>query len=164
MTTVSQRPGGGMVIAATFITAFVLTILPLPNWLGAFRPEWTALVLIYWCLALPMRVNVGVGWLVGLVLDILQGALLGQHALGLTVVAYLAVKLHKQIRVYPLWQQALSVFVLVALNQLLVVWVKGIIGQPPKTWAYWVPSLASALIWPWLFAVLRDVRRKFGVA
>lgn len=155
---------GGATIVITFIIALILTAMPLPEWARAFRPEWVALVLIYWCLALPTRVNVGLGWFMGLMVDVLHGTLLGQHALSLTVVAFVAVKLHRQIRVYPLWQQALSIFTLVALNQLLVVWVKGIIGQPPQNWLYWAPSVTSALLWPWMFIILRDIRRKFRVS
>ena len=122
------------------------------------------LVLIYWCLALPGKVNIGIAWIVGLFLDVLTGTLLGQHALALAVVAFVTAKLHKQVRVYPIWQQALSVFTLVALGQLLVVWIKGIIGESPQTWLYWAPSITSAVIWPWIFVMLRSVRRKFRIA
>ena len=160
----AEQPQGGATIVVTFLIALVLTAMPLPEWARAFRPEFVTLVLIYWCLALPTRVNVGIGWVAGLVVDVLHGTLLGQHALSLAVVAYLAVNLHQQIRVYPLWQQALSIFTLIALNQLLVVWVKGIVGEAPDTWLYWAPSITSALLWPWLFIILRDVRRRFRVA
>lgn len=158
-----QRQQGGGVIFFTFFLALLLVVVPLPDWARAFRPEWVTLVLIYWCMALPARINVGIGWLAGLSVDILSGSLLGQHALALAVVAFVTIKLHKQIRVYPLWQQALSVFVLIALNQLLVVWIKGIVGQSPESWFYWAPSVTSALLWPWMFLLLRDVRRKFRV-
>ncbi|MDH5544742.1 MAG: rod shape-determining protein MreD [Gammaproteobacteria bacterium] len=158
-----QRRGGSTILT-TFVVALALVALPLPDWARWMRPEWATLVLIYWCLALPGRVNVGVGWMVGLFVDVITGNLLGQHALALSIVAFVTVKVHKQVRVYPLWQQALSVFVLVALGQLLVVWVKGIIGQAPEDWLYWVPSLTSALLWPWVYIVLRDARRKFRVA
>lgn len=162
MADANQRGGG--VITITFMVALALTALPLPELARPFRPEWTTLVLVYWCLALPSRVNVGVGWLVGLFVDVISGNLLGQHALALAVVAFVTVKVHKQVRVYPLWQQALSVFVMVALSQLLAVWVKGIIGEAPDSWLYWAPSVTSALLWPWMFIILRDVRRKFRVA
>ena len=153
----------GWVVVATFIVALMLDIVPLPDWLVAFRPEWSAIVLIYWCLALPQRVGVGIGWFVGLVVDVLRGALLGQHALGYAVMAYLALKLHRRIRVFPLWQQALTVMVFIALHQLLVLWVLGIIGQSRGTFSYWLPSISSALLWPWMFAGLRGVRRRFHV-
>lgn len=162
MSEVNQRGSG--VIVVTFAIALGLIALPLPEWARAFRPEWATLVLVYWCLALPTRVNVGTGWIVGLFVDVITGNLLGQHALAMAVVAFVTVKVHKQVRVYPLWQQALSVFVLTGLSQLLVVWVKGIIGQAPDNWLYWAPSIISALLWPWVYIILRDVRRKFRIA
>lgn len=157
------RHHNGGIIVASFVVAFILTIVPLPSWLVMFRPEWAAMVLIYWCLALPQRVSVGYGWLAGLFLDVLRGALLGQHALGFAVIAYLSVKLHRRLRVFPLWQQALSVSVLVALEQLLVLWIQGMIGQAREGAAYWLPSIVSGLLWPWIFVLLRRLRRRFRV-
>jgi rod shape-determining protein MreD len=146
------------------VVALVLTMLPLPDWAEPARPEWVAMVLIYWCMAVPQRVGVGVGWVMGLFLDVVHGALLGQHALALAVVAYLTLSLHQRVRVFPLWQQALTILLLVALEQMLVLWIKGVIGESPETWGYWWPSLTSMLLWPWIFLVLRDVRRKFRVS
>jgi rod shape-determining protein MreD len=60
------RHHGGSVIALTFLLALLLTIIPLPEWLRYLRPDWVGLVLIYWCLALPERVGVSTGWLMGL--------------------------------------------------------------------------------------------------
>jgi len=155
---------GGKVVFATFVLAMILTIMPLPEFIRAYRPEWVALVLIYWCIATPTKVNIGIAWISGLCIDVLTGTLLGQHALALAVIAFVAVKLHKQIRVYPLWQQALSVFTMIALGQLLIVWIKGIVGESPQTWVYWAPSITSAIIWPWVFVFLRGLRRSYRIA
>lgn len=155
---------GGKVVFATFVIAMILTIMPLPDFLRPYRPEWVALVLIYWCIATPTKVNIGIAWISGLFIDVLTGTLLGQHALALAVIAFVAVKLHKQIRVYPLWQQALSVFTMIALGQLLIVWIKGIVGESPQTWVYWAPSITSAFIWPWVFVFLRGLRRSYRIA
>ncbi len=158
------RHHGGWVILLSFMAAYLLTVMPMPREWAWLRPEWTALVLIYWCLAVPQRVGVAVGWLAGLFQDVLRGALLGQYALGLAVVAYLTLKLHRRLRLFPLWQQALSVLVLVALQQLLVLWVQGILGQARPAWAYWLPAATSALLWPPLFLLLRALRRRFRVS
>ena len=115
-----MRHHGSWVIWASFIVALTLTMLPLPHWAELFRPEWVALALIYWCMALPERVGVGVGWSMGILLDVVKGTLLGQNALALTLIAYLTLRLHQRVRVFPLWQQALFVFILVALDQMLV--------------------------------------------
>jgi rod shape-determining protein MreD len=158
----SEHRGGG-VIVVSFVAALMLTIVPLPNTASLLRPEWVALVLIYWCLALPTRVGVGVGWISGLVLDVARGTLLGQHALALSLVAFIALSLHQRVRVFPLWQQAVIVLLLVVLQQLLVVWVRGITGHAPDLWLYLLPAVTSMVIWPWLFILLRYTRRHFQV-
>ncbi|NIR30715.1 MAG: rod shape-determining protein MreD [Gammaproteobacteria bacterium] len=159
-----MRIGGLIAIVSSFVLALMLTALPVPDWAGVWRPAWVALVLIYWCMAVPERVGVGVGWLVGLLLDVLTGTLLGHHALGLSVVAFVTHKLHQQVRVLPLWQQGISVFALVLIYQLLVLWINGIRGFPVEALAYWASPLTSTVLWPWVFIILRDVRRNYGVA
>ena len=159
-----KRQQGGWIIIASFAIALLLTMLPLPTWAQAFRPEWITLVLIYWCMALPGRVSIGWGWTAGLMLDVTLGNLLGLHALAMAIVAFLTIKLYQRIRVYPLGQQALAILVLVAMSQLLILWILGIIGATPGSWTYWLPSLSSAIIWPWVFVVMRGVRRHFRVA
>jgi len=158
----TQRHAHWLVLLS-FAIALALSTLPLPAWIAPYRPEWVPLVLVYWNLALPQRVGVGYGWLLGLLLDVTKGTLLGMHALALAVVAYVAVRLHRRIRVYPLWQQSFTILALVAFVQFFVLWIKGIIGQGPTSWQYWLPTLTSALIWPWLFVILRDLRRRFRV-
>lgn len=161
----SNKPAyhGGIIILTSFAAAFILTMLPIPDKLEIYRPEWVTLILIYWCLALPHRTGVFTGWMVGLLLDIHFGSLLGQHALTLSVVAYLSYKLHVRIRLYPLLQQSLIVLLLVALSQILVLWISGITGDAPGDWSYWLPSLTSMLVWPWLFYLMRAIRRIYGV-
>ena len=120
----SRGPSGLWVIAATFLVAFLLAVAPLPGWLGWARPEWVALVLIYWVVALPQRVGVLTALVVGVMLDILEGAVLGQNALALSVVAFLALILYQRVRVFNLWQQGAVVFMLLGINQLLVQWIQ----------------------------------------
>ena len=96
------------------------------------------LAVIYWCIALPNRVGIIYAWLMGLVLDVATGSLMGQNALAFSIVAFLAIKLHLRIRLFPVWQQALSILILVALYQnKLFLWVKGFTGQSAQNWFYW---------------------------
>lgn len=162
--TATAQPSGRGVIFVTFAAALFLTVMPMPDWLSVARPEWAALFVLFWCIALPERVGVGTAWIVGLLMDVLRGAILGQHALALSVVAFLAMRLHLRIRVYPLWQQALSILVLVTIYQLLILWTSGIIGKPARSWTYWLPSLSSMLLWPFVYAALTGVRRGFDVS
>ncbi len=158
------RHSGGWVIFFTFVVALVLTVLPLPEWAQAFRPQWYALVLIYWCMAVPQRVGIGVAWMLGIAVDVLTGTLLGQHALSLSIIAFSTLKLHQRVRLFPLWQQSLIVLVLLTLNQLISLWIMGVTGQWTPGLVYWAPSPIGMLLWPWLFIILRDVRRTFRVA
>lgn len=152
------------VIVASLAAALLLTILPMPGWGEDFRPQWVAMALIYWSLALPSRVGVFWAFGTGLVLDVTIGTVLGQHALSLSVVDWLAVELHQRIRIFPLLQQAVSVWVLLLVERLIALWVIGATGQPTPTLWYWMPTLVGLLLWPWIFILLRDVRRRFGVA
>lgn len=155
---------GGGIILLTFIVALMLTMMPLPGWGEYLRPEWVSMVLIYWCMALPERVGIGFGWFAGLLLDVVHGAVLGQYALALALVAFITLHLHQRMRVYPLAQQALLVLLLLLLQQLLVIWINGFLGEAPRGLQHWLPAFVSMLLWPWLFLILRDVRRKFRVS
>lgn len=150
-------------ILITLSTALVLTILPLPQWADEFRPQWMALTLIYWALALPTRVGIFWAWGVGLVLDIITGTVLGQHALSLSVPVYLVLELHRRIRVFPILQQAMSVWVLLLVERLLSLWIHGATGQPTPTLAYWIPTFVGMLLWPWVSILLGNLSRRFAI-
>jgi rod shape-determining protein MreD len=155
-------PRGGWAVLLSQAAALFLTILPMPAPVEDWRPQWMALTLIFWCLALPHRVGVFWGFGAGLALDVATGTLLGHHALGLSVLAYVAVELHQRVRIFPLWQQALFVWVLLLVERLLSLWVLGATGQPTPTLFYWAPTFLGFLLWPWVSAVLRDLARRSG--
>ena len=161
---VEQRPRGMWVVFVTFVIALMLAVVPMPDTFQWGRPEWVALVLIFWSLTCPHRVGVFVAWLAGLAVDILEGGLLGQNALALTIISYLTLVLHLRLRMYPAWQQAITVFILVGISQVIVRLIDGQIGkvQSPGV-MFLLPSLVSALIWPWVSVSLHAVRRVFHV-
>jgi rod shape-determining protein MreD len=149
-----------LLLYGSFTVAILLAIMPLPSWAEDFRPDWVGLVLVYWCIATPQRVGVGTGWGLGLILDVLYGhALLGLHALTKATMAYIAMRLHLQLRMFPRWQQALAIGVLLFVSQLIVLWVRGAVGQAPKTFSYWTPAIVGLLMWPLVFNALRRLRR-----
>jgi len=155
---------GGWIILISLLIAFLLTALPLPAWASHWRPAWVAMVLIYWCMALPNRVGIGTAWCLGLLLDVQQGALLGQNALGLALIAYFIIQIHKRFRIFPWVQQSCLIGFIIIFYLLIASWVRGIMGITPQTWTYWAPALTSMVLWPWLFVILRDVRRKYHVS
>lgn len=150
------------VASLSLFVAFMLTIMPLPEWMVEFRPDWVTLVMIYWAMALPARTGVTIAWLSGLMLDVSHGAILGQHALGLMLVIYIVHIQHQRLRMASLVQQAIVIFFLLLLKQLIVLWVSGIVGHAPDTWLYFMPCFTGALLWPWIYIIMRDLRRKFG--
>jgi len=155
----NRKPYPAIII--TLIFALMLNMLPLPGWANHLRPDWVALVLIYWAMALPLIVGVATAFIFGLLLDVSQSTLLGQHALALVIIIYLVQRLYLRIRVYTLIQQAIFVGILLIIKQLMVLWVSGMINTAPDTSLYFIPALTGAIIWPWLFILLRDIRRRF---
>lgn len=153
-----------LTIAACFFIAFILAVLPFPEWAERFRPDWVGLVLIYWCIATPTKVTVGIGWFVGLILDVLlDSPLLGQLALTYALLAFLAVKLHLRMRMYPRWQQAVVILILLIVIQFIIIWLRIMLSQPAKFTNFWVSVLISMLMWPWMFVLLRNIRRRMGI-
>ena len=91
-------------VVVSMVVALMLTMAPLPDWLDPYRPNWVALTLIYWSISYPHSYSIGTAWMAGLVLDVAQGTLLGQHALALSIVSYVTLKFYLQLRQFPLLQ------------------------------------------------------------
>lgn len=158
----ARRSGTGVILVSILI-ALILSTLPLPETLQSWRPEWVLLVLFYWLVALPERIGIGVSWTVGIALDVLEGSLLGLNALSLTLIAYCSLLFYQRVRMFSWLQQSLFVFALVAVHQIISHWIKGILGASAQSMMFLIPAFISALIWPWLFVLMRGVRRSFNV-
>ena len=144
----SDRASRPQPIIISIIAALMLAIAPVPDWAEAFRPDWVALTLIYWAMNLPRTYSVGGAWLIGLVLDVAQGTLLGQHALALSLIIYVTVKFHLQMRQFPTLQMSATVFALLVLYQFILFWINGVAGFNAPAVNYWGPVIAGSLIWP----------------
>lgn len=151
------------VILFTFVFALLLAAMPLPDGLLWFQPEWATMTLIYWCMALPHRIGVFSGFLLGLCMDLLDGSLLGQNALAMSVVAYLALLLYQRLRNYGAWQQAMMVGILIGISLMIFQWIQNLTSVAADTVAFLLPALTSTLLWPWFFIALRTIRRRFKV-
>lgn len=159
---VSSASAGWGTIILSLLVAYVLAIVPLPEFLVHWRPAWVALVVIYWVIAQPHRFGVVSAWITGLVLDVLVNNTLGQNALALATIAYTTYLLHMRIRVFPLWQQCLSILVLVGIFMLVNLMIMRAVYTTATTMMYWVPALVSALIWPWMVLLLDLVQNRTG--
>ncbi len=145
-------------VIASIVVSLTLAIAPLPDWAVAYRPDWVALTLIYWSLLLPKTYSVGWAWLAGLVLDIAQGTLFGQHALALCFIIYISVKFHLKIRVFPMLQKTVTVFAILALYQFILFWINGVAGINSPSVTYWGPVLTGTAIWPLLSMLYSNSR------
>lgn len=149
-----DNPGGRLRIAATLLVALIVTVVPLPGVFDAARPDLLLLLVIYWSLSSPRIAGLALAWACGVMIDLLKGTTLGQHALAFLLVGFLTHRFQLRMRLFPIWQQTLTVLLLLALYQFLVFWIDGIIGQPVISWMRWLPVLSGALLWPALVAVL----------
>ena len=154
-----KTSGGWFIIPLSFAVALLVMILPLPEWMTDYRPDLVALVLIYWCLMTPNKIGIVVGWLVGLIVDVMQFGLLGTNALSKTVLAFLVIRFNERIRLFSKFQQSIVVFVLLSIDTAILVWVRNIVsGTKLEIWA-WMPTVISMLLWPILVVTLRRVGR-----
>ncbi|WP_036590259.1 rod shape-determining protein MreD [Oceanospirillum maris] len=151
------------IILFTFVFALLLAAMPLPDSILWFQPEWATMVLIYWCIALPHRIGVLAGFFLGLCMDLLDGSLLGQNALSMSVVAYLSLLLFQRLRNYGAWQQAMMVGILIGISLMISQWVQNLTSVSADTVAFLLPAVASTLLWPWFFIAMRTIRRRFQI-
>lgn len=160
----AARAHGIWVIALSFFIAYLLAVVPFPEWAMNYRPEWVPMVLIYWVMALPYRVGIGLAWVIGILLDILEGSTLGLNALTLVIIAYVTLSLHLRLRMFSTLQQSGLVLALVGLNLMICHWLQIVTGQTiASNLMFLMAAVTSAIIWPSLFHLLRHVRRSFEV-
>ena len=155
---------GTFTLILTYLVALVLMVMPMPAVLDTFRPDWVTLVLLYWVLAIPHRVNMGTALILGVLSDILLGSVLGVHALGMVVVTYFVARHFQRFRNFSLPQQAILVAFLILLKRMIVFQANVFIHDAEFTASYFWPAFTSAVFWLWLFPLLRKIRRQFRVA
>jgi rod shape-determining protein MreD len=148
----SGEPRGRMLFSA--LIALMLTVLPLPPWLDLFRPAFLVLTVLYWSIAAPRAGGIGLGWFSGLLLDVFQGPVLGQHAMALSLVTYITSREHQKIRSKPVFQQSLLVFAALATYEFVVFAIDGWTGHPLTSPLRWIHAFTGAVIWPLAAAIL----------
>lgn len=153
-----QRPVSNIFIVLSLLAALLLNGLP---WQGVWlllRPDFVAVMLLYWCMHKPWRVGIGLSWMVGILADVSDASLFGQHALAYTLLAFGGIVLHNRLQMFNLRQQTtqvLGIFALTYVAYALVHWqVNGYV-----VWAYFLGCLTSTLLWAPLSLVLQAMRQ-----
>ena len=139
--------GWARVVGLT-VLALAASVVPLPDAIELFRPDFVALTVLWFCLLSPRLLGLSYAWCAGLALDGFKGVLLGQHALTLTVIAYIASKLRLQVRAFPPLQQSAVILALLWLHEFLLFWLDGVAGHPVTDWRRWLSVPVSAACWP----------------
>ena len=150
----------GWLFGGSFVLAFLLQLMPLPQFLLPLKPFWVGLVLIYWAIETPERVGLGFAFLLGIVGDALSGELLGEQALRLLVLTFIVLRFRARLRFFPVWQQALAVLALLFNDRIVVVMVRGFSGAPIPPSSFWIAPLIGMLAWPFVFLLFDDLRMR----
>ncbi len=130
------------------------------EWMKYAKPDWVLLILFYWCVEIPDRIGVSCGWVTGLMVDILNYSLFGQHALAKAFVAFFAVTASRRIRRYDLWKQCVVVFFIASVDIGITILIANLTVSTEVRLIYWQSALMSALIWPFIYVVLRFLRQQ----
>src|SRR5262245_30004461 len=147
--TASQRillPVKASTVLISFTLALVANFLPWKN--IAYVPDFVALVLCFWCVRQPRLVGLGAGWVLGLLADVGNGVLMGQHALAYSLLAFGAITFSRRILWFGVWGQALHVAALLLLAQGIGALVRRAAGADFPGWAIVVGPLIGAFLWP----------------
>lgn len=144
-------------IAAVTLAALVASVVPLPGWVELLRPDFVALTVIWFTLLSPRLTGLFYAWGAGLALDAFKGVLLGQHALALIAIAYVAAKLRLQVRAFPPLQQTAVVLALLFIHEFLLFWIDGVAGHPVTDWRRWLSVPIGAACWPLVTGLLARV-------
>jgi rod shape-determining protein MreD len=154
----SDEPRVQMVLSS--FVALILSTLPLPPPLDAFRPPLLVLVVLYWSIATPRAGGLTLGFAAGLALDAFQGVVLGQNALAMSLIAYIAVREHQKIRSKPFFQQALIVLAALFLYEFMIFSIDGWSGHPLTSPSRWLHIATGAAVWPVLAALLERTHQR----
>jgi rod shape-determining protein MreD len=147
----------------TLLFALLSMLVPLPSVLEPFKPYWPALVLLYWSLESEDRVTLGLAFAMGLCADLLNGVVLGEQALRLCALVFIALRFRSRLRFFPMWQQTLAVLALLLNDRILLLIVRVLAGAslPPASW--WISPFVGAALWPFLFLLLDDLRARLRI-
>lgn len=164
-----MRPGQQLLLPAnpvfiwfSLVTALALNMLLNMGLFGraAWVPDLLAVVLVFWCVHQPLRIGVGTAFFFGLAMDVHQGALLGQHALSYTAMAFGAVAMHRRLLWFPVPAQSLQVLPLFVVAALLTLVVRLLAGGTFPGWNHLLAPLIEAMLWPVVTVMLLAPQRR----
>jgi len=152
-----------VIIWISFFISMCLEAIPWPGLFDMLRPSWIFLFLAYWVLALPQRINICTAFILGIFWDVIIGSGLGVHALALSIVIYIIAFYYQLLRNMAIWQQATIFMLLSFLVKILVFWAENLFQNVAFNSQYLWGGVVNFILWPWLYLLLRRVRRRFAL-
>lgn len=146
-------------IVGTLLAALLLNLMPWSGWWLVVRPDFVALILLFWCIEQPRKIGFTAAWLLGLLMDVADASLLGQHALAYSILAYAGIVLHRRVQRFAVTPQVLHVIPLLLLNDAIVLFVRILAGSDFPGYQYFIGSLVGGALWPALAIVLKLPQR-----
>ena len=140
----------------------MMTIMPLPEFFHGIRIEWVSLAIIFFSMMNVSLMGVITAWTIGLLLDLLQGGLLGENALILSIISYLSYRFRFQVRVYPDWQLMIVTLIFLSFGNLISLWIRGFSGRMLFVTEEWLSIFIAALIWP-IFMRLTEILQNYFI-
>ncbi len=148
-----MRPGKPLLLPArpgfiwgSLVVALLVNMLPLGP--QPWMPDLLALVLVFWSVHQPLRIGIATAFLFGLVMDVHQTALLGQHALAYTALSYFAIMVHRRLLWFTVPSQALQVLPLFGSAHAIELAIRLFAGGSFPGWSLVLAPMLESLLWP----------------
>ena len=151
-------PANPLFIWVSLMAALLLDMLPLGR--VPWMPDFLALVLVFWNVHQPLRVGIGVAFVLGLGMDVHQSALLGQHALSYTTLSFCAAMIHRRLLWFTVPSQALQMLPLFALAHGVELVIRLLAGGTFPGWLMLLAPLMESLLWPVVSILLLVPQRR----
>lgn len=141
-------PANGWYIFTTLISALLLTMMPLKGIFLHLRPDFVALTILFWSIHQPHRVGMSIAFGMGLLVDVSNAGILGQHAMAYCIITYFAHILHRRLRYFNPTQQAPQIGMILLLMQFIILIVGLLSGYRFPGWYFFLATITGMLTWP----------------
>ena len=159
---VNKRLNNLVFVWSIMLLTTMMTIMPLPDFFHGIRIEWVSLAIIFFSMMNVSLMGVIAAWTIGLLLDLLQGGLLGENALILSIISYLSYRFRFQVRVYPDWQLMIVTLFFLSFGNLISLWIRGFSGRMLFVTEEWLSIFIAALIWP-IFMRMTEILQNYFI-
>lgn len=153
-------PAKKSLIYLSLLAAVLINLMPFDEVTLALRPDFLALMLLYWNIHQPRQMGLGIAFLCGLVMDVINTSVMGQHAIAYCLIVFFALILHRRLRLFNAFRQIPAVLWILLLGQ-AVLFLTGILaGTYIPEWYLLLASVTGALCWPLLVFLLGNFRKQ----